>query len=203
MSIQSKQVVSWSDLSSMCYNTIINTCCNIDSYKNVPLTLQETQGQTVVYAQPTGWPYSKGTVYHYYYANPENLIQLVQASKVLEEWNDFMGKAGIDTKSRDIVKADQLGLAIGLYMEFMSLHLKPVYSRRKIYDTVESQSLFKGTKYVTGKIDPSYSIPHNKTIGPDSIQDNATVENIINKNITADKLLSSHENPVLNRNYLS
>ena len=148
MSISTNSVITWADLATKCYNAIVNTCCNIDSYKGVPTRLQNGNGYLAVKSLTVGISGSQSTQTFTWYGNGSNLVTIVTSSTVSSEWNNFLSAAGINARSNKVIQAKELGLVIGLYQQFLSYHLKPIYSRRQIYNTVEAQSTFSGTRYV-------------------------------------------------------
>lgn len=206
MSISAGNVITWSDFAATCYSAIVNACCNIDSFKNVPIRLQSGQGQFAVKTRTTGIPGSKSTQTFTWYANPSNGIALVTSANVINEWNTFLTAAGIDVRSNKIIQAKELGLVIGLYQQFMSYHLKPVYSRRQVYNTVESQTVFQGIRYITGTCTPKYTLT---AIDPSDVPEvfNTDITRIINESISHDGvswgMLDAENNPVIARCYLS
>lgn len=206
MSISAGYTITWSDFATTCYSAIVNACCNIDSFKNVPTRLQNGQGQFAVKTQTTGIPDSQSTQTFTWYANPSNGIALVTSANVISEWNTFLTAAGIDVRSNKIIQAKELGLAIGLYQQFMSYHLKPVYSRRQVYNTVESQTVFQGIRYITGTCTPKYVLT---AIDPSNIPEvtDADIISVVRQSFLHDGvnygMWDSEANPVIARCYLS
>lgn len=216
MSIISNSIMTWGDLSSNVVNSIKSICCNIDSFaEGVPERLKSGQSQAAVKtvgndksihrANPQRIVYETFT----YYANPSNLISIVATPTVIAEWNNFIASAGITVSHTDkVIQAKELGDLIGLFMRFMAYHVKPINSDRKIYDPVdEAQSTFRGCKYVTGEVTPDYSVtaisPSNIPVPDNDIihKDNGT--GIIDRNFTANRLLTHYDNPQAFRSYLS
>ena len=79
-------------------------------------------------------------------------------------------------------KAKEFSLIICLYMGFLSYHLKPIYSRRQIYNTIEAQSLFQGMQYISGTIKPIYKLretsdPSIPLINPDTYDSTQMIKN--------------------------
>jgi len=206
MSISVGNIITWSDFATACYSAIINTCCNIDSFKNVPTRLQSGQGQLAVKTQTTGVPGSQATQTFTWYANPSNGIGIVTSVNVANEWNTFLTAAGIDVRSNKIIQAKELGLSMGLYQQFMSYHLKPVYSRRQVYNTVESQAVFQGMRYITGTCTPKYTLT---AIDPSNIPDvtDADIISVVRQSFLHDGvnygMWDSEADPVIARCYLS
>ena len=206
MSISVGNIITWSDFATTCYSAIINTCCNIDSFKNVPTRLQSGQGQLAVKTQTTGVPGSQATQTFTWYANPSNGIAIVTSVNVANEWNTFLTAAGIDVRSNKIIQAKELGLSMGLYQQFMSYHLKPVYSRRQVYNTVESQAVFQGMRYITGTCTPKYTLT---AIDPSNIPDvtDADIISVVRQSFLHDGInygmWDSEADPVIARCYLS
>lgn len=185
MSINTNSIITWSDLATKCYNAIIDTCCNIDSFKNVPTRLQTGNAYLAVKNLTVGISGSQSTRTFTWYANGENLVAIVPSSTVRSEWTTFLTAAGIDVHSNKIIQGKELGLVIGLYQQFLSYHLKPIYSRRQIYNTVEAQSIFSGTRYITGTCTPKYTL---SGIDPANIPEvsNAEIQAMIRQNLFHD-----------------
>ena len=162
MSIATNSVITWADLTTTVLNSLKSACCNIDSFAvNIPTRLRSGQGQVAVKSHTTvltntaGDQSGKNMVTHTWYANPSNLISVVASSTVNSEWTAFLKAAGIDARSNKTISVEDLGLAVGLFQQFLSYHLKPVYTRRQIYDTIETNpGVFQGTKYITGTATP-------------------------------------------------
>lgn len=206
MAISTNSIITWADLTTKCYNAIINTCCNIDSFKNVPTRLQNGNGYLAVRSITVGISGSKSTQTFTWYGNGSNLVTIVASSTVSSEWNNFLSAAGINAHSNKVIQAKELGLAIGLYQQFLSYHLKPIYSRRQIYNTVEAQSTFSGTRYVTGTCTPKYTLTG---IDPSSIPEvtNDEIRSMIRQNLFHDGtnygMIDYENNPSVTRTTLS
>ena len=206
MAINTDSTITWADLTTKCYNAIINTCCNIDSFKSVPTRLQSGNGYLAVKSITVGISGSKSTKTFTWYGNGSNLVSIVSSSTVSSEWNTFLTNAGINTRSNKVIQAKDLGLAIGLYQQFLSYHLKPIYSRRQIYNTVEAQSTFVGTRYVTGTCTPKYKLT---AIDPGNIPEvtNAQIQEMIKQNIFHDGvnygIIDYENNPLPTKTTLS
>ena len=95
---------------------------------------------------------------------------------------------------------------MGLYQQFMSYHLKPVYSRRQVYNTVESQAVFQGMRYITGTCTPKYTLT---AIDPSNIPDvtDADIISVVRQSFLHDGInygmWDSEADPVIARCYLS
>lgn len=209
MAISSDSIITWADLTSVCYNAIINQCCNIDTYKSVPPKLQ--QDISIGQINPDnlrikvrdwtgiGIGGSGSTWTASWYANSENLVPLVSSSDVNTEWNTFLTAAGIDTRSTKVIQAQDLTLAIGLYMQFMAYHLKPIYSRRQIFNTIESQTLFTGTKYLTDTIlgtavTPKYTLTGIDPAAVPTVTDE-DIQTIVKNNMGDGRFWGNSSNP--------
>ena len=204
MSIASNSLITWADFSTTCLAAIKNVCCNIGSIaSNVPARLRSGQGAVTVYTQVRSRPSGatggdiQNSVYQVY--NPTNLISAVTEATVNAEWNTFLSAAGIDTRSNKIIQAQDFTLAVALYMQFMSFHIKPVYSRLQAYNTLDGSltNPFEGCKYITGTCTPDYTLT---AINPGNIPvvDNSDITNIINKNFQKSRLLTRYNNPLPN-----
>lgn len=156
MSITTNSVITWTDLTTTVLNAIKGACCNIDSFAvNVPTRLRSGQGQVAVKSITCSSGPAVASKTHTWYANPSNLISVVASSTVDSEWTAFLKAAGIDARSNKTINVEDLGFAVGLFQQFMSYHLKPVYTRRQIYNTLETNpGVFQGTKYITGTATP-------------------------------------------------
>lgn len=166
MAISTNSTITWSDLTATVLSSLKNTCCNIDSFAtNVPTRMRSGQGQVAVKSHTTvltntaGDQGGKTMVTHKWYANPSNLISVVSTSTVESEWTAFLTAAGINSKSNKTLNAEELCLAVGLFQQFMSYHLKRVQTRRQVYNTLETNpGVFSGTKYVTGACTPKTTL---------------------------------------------
>ena len=203
MSIAQNSLITWSDLSAKCLSSIKSICCNIGSYaSNVPSRLRSGQGAVTVAsvtAGKVGGGSNIGAPFTYYWdASPRSgLIGIVTAATVDSEWNSFLNAAGIkiDSRTNKLVSARDLAYTIGLFMEFMSYHVKPVYSRRQIYNTIESQSVYQGCKYISGSFTPAYTLTPIEPSGNAEIDDSA-VTTIIDRNLNAWWMMQKCNNPV-------
>lgn len=206
MSLAAGQIITWTDLSTTCLNSIKNVCCNIDSYKNVPGVLQQNAGQVNVHITTTGVPGSKATQNFYYYANPQNTIPLVTFATVNSEWTTFLSAAGINTRSNTVVQTCDFGKVMGLYMQFMGHHLKHVHCRLQIYN----KGIFTGTKYLddatVGHLTPKYTLtpiePGNIPETTDNDITNIVLNTLQNPGLNWG-IMDTSGNPIVNRNYLS
>lgn len=184
MSIATNQLVTWSDFTAACLTAMKNVCCNIDSLSSVPTRLRSGQGQMAV-KQVTAARTGGGTqepITYTWYANPANLIAQVSSSTVNSEWTTFLSAAGINARSDKVCQGKDLALAVGLFQQYLAAHVKRVYSRRQVYNTTESQTVFQGCKYITGTITPKYTL---SGIDPSSVPDitNSDIQNIVNQAI--------------------
>lgn len=174
-------MMTWSSFAQTCYDAIVNTCCNIDSYDGVPSNLQSTQGTANIHTiSDIGISRSKSKKSATWTATPHTLISLVSSTDVESEWHTFLTQAGVNVRSDKVIQAQEIGLLIGLYMQFMAFHLKPVYSRRQIFS--ESSVVFQGTQYKTGIVIPDYTLT---PIELDNVPDvtNEDIQTIISKNL--------------------
>lgn len=208
MSIATGSVITWSDLTTLMLNSLKSVCCNIDSFaSNVPTRLRSGQGQVAVKSLTSSVSGGASAKTNYWYANPSNLITTVTSATVDSEWTTFLSAAGINSRSTKIMQAKDLSLTVGLFQQFMSYHLKPVYSRRQIYNTLETNpGVFQGTKYITGTCTPKYTLT---AIEPGNIPQvtDSDITNIINQSIYTPGsnwgMLDYTNNPNLHRCYLS
>lgn len=207
MSIINNSIMTWSDLTATVVSSIASICCNVDSFaSNVPARLRSGQGQVAVYTTTTQRAKPQRVAYETwtYYANPSNLISTVASSTISAEWNNFCASAGINiSHNGKVIQGKELGDLIGLYMQFMAGHVKPIYSNRKIYNTIDGgQSTFQGCKYVAGTIIPDYSLT---SISPSNIPipSNSDVNTIISHDFAANRLFTRHDDPKIFRSYLS
>lgn len=193
-------MITWSAFAQTCYDAILDTCCNIDTFKGVPSNLQSTQGTANVYTiSDIGISRSKSKKSATWTATPHDLISLVTSTTVENEWHTFLTQAGVDVRSNKVIQAQEIGLLIGLYMQFMAFHLKPIYSRRQIFNA--STVLFQGTQYKSGDIFPNYTLtPVELNNIPDVT--NVDIQDIVRKNLgdgesdwTKYILFSAYNNP--------
>lgn len=206
MSLAAGQIITWTDLSTTCLNSIKNVCCNIDSYKNVPDVLQQNTGQVNVHTIATKTLDGKVIHNFYYYANPQNTIPLVTFATVNSEWTTFLSAAGINTRSNKVVQACDFGKAMGLYMQFMGHHLKHVHCRLQIYN----RGIFTGTKYlgdaIVGRLTPKYTLtpiePGNIPETTDNDITNIVLNTLQNPGLNWG-IMDTNSNPIVNRHYLS
>lgn len=210
MSIATNSLITWADFSTTCLAAIKSVCCNISgttAWNNVPARLKSGQGATVVYTQTrtrpsgtTGGSFPSSD----YTATPVNLISAVTEASINSEWNTFLSSAGIDARSNKIIQAKDFTLAVALYMQFMSFHIKPVFSRLQVYNTIDGalSNPFQGNKYITGICTPDYT---QAGINPGSIPDitNSDITNIIAKSFQANRLFTRYDNPVNHKSTLS
>lgn len=208
MSIATGQIITWSDFTGSVLSSIKSVCCNIDNVNNVPTRLRSGQGQVAI-----GWVTTSvnagGTAQTFtYYANPAaNLISAVSTSTVESEWSTFLSAAGANARSGKIIQALDLSKAMGLFMQFMSYHLKPVHSRRQIYNNLDgAQSVYSATKYVTGTVTPKYTLTAIEPSNIPTVSDNdistMICQNIINSGINWG-VLAAGDDPKPYRCYLS
>lgn len=208
MSIATGQTITWTDITSSLLSSLKSVCCNIDSFASgVPTRMRSGQGQVNVRYITTTVNAGGGAQTFTYKANPVNLISTVSTNTVNSEWSTFLSSAGINARSNKIVQAKDFGLAMGLIQQFMSYHLKPVCTRRQIYNTLETNpGIFYGTKYVTGTCTPKYTLT---PVEPGNIPDtnNSDITNIIDNCIFNPGanwgMLDATNNPIPYRCYLS
>jgi len=222
MSIGTGQVITWNDFTSYILTAITTTCCNVGSSypSGFPARLKSGQGSVAVKTIPTtsggSYGHNHGNRWSQqnfnFYANPSNLVSLVSPTTITNsggtgEWDVFLKNAKIDSRSNKLIQAKDFGLAIGLFMQFLSYHLKPVYAKMKIYATLESVSTYSGTKYVTGTVSPKYQLNGVDPSGtiPEVTNNDITVlteENFMNRGINWG-MFDACYNPVNYRAYLS
>lgn len=211
MAIAANSLITWADLTTTALNAIKSACCNIDSFAvNVPTRLRSGQGQVAVKSISCSTGPAVAAKTHTWYANPSNLISVVPLSTVNSEWTTFLTAAGINTRSNKTLNAEELCFAVCLFQQFMSSHLKPVYTRRQIYDTLETNpGVFQGTKYVTGTVTPK-KVLSAITPGVMTELTNADITStygILRESIYHDRsnygLFDKENNPVVYRCYLS
>lgn len=208
MSIATNSIITWSEFSTTCLTAIKAKCCNIGNFaSDVPARIKSGQGQVTVQTQTRSRPsgQSGGTIQtSYYYANPSNLVSTVTEATVNSEWNTFLSAAGINARSDKVIQARDLSLAISLYMQFMSYHLKPIYTRLQIYNTVDGarSAPYEGTKYVSGTCTPDYTL---SGVNPGSIPDitNANIQDMVAKAFQVNRLFTRYDNAATYRSYLS
>ena len=211
MSIATGQTITWTDITTSLLSSLKSVCCNIDSYaSNVP-TRMRSNTTTVVKSITTSVNAGGRAQTHSYRAFVTNNITTVTTAKVNSEWSTFLSAANINTRSNKIIQAKDFGLAMGLVQQFMSYHLKPVCTRRQIYNTLETNpGIFYGTKYVEGTCTPKYTLT---PIEPSNIPDvnNSDIENVIKNSIVNYNssgtylnggMLSATDNPIPYRSYL-
>lgn len=228
MSLLKNNLISWAsktnvtvdDFIDTCLNAMIGVCCNVGAYSSdVPAKLRSGQGRVEVKRYSVGG--DKDWREAVWYADTANLISIVSRDTVVDEWKAYMVNAGIMKYDADnnfvanrtdkILSQKDLQLAIGLFMRFMSYHVKPVYSARQVYNTAETQVVFKGNKYVTGTItvpdaEKIYgnSVPEQQLILDSDLVDNNAPGKILNYGFNPDQLMKKYtsNNPV-SRCYLS
>jgi len=210
MTLAVNNIVTWADFASICLNSIKSVCCNIDSYSSdVPARLKSSAATTTVKSITTsksggnsGW--KNAPITYSWNVRPYNTISIVYTSTVNSEWNTFLNAANINSRSNKVISPHDFTLAVGLYMQFMSFHIKPIYSRRQAYNTVESQSVWQGCKYVSGTCNPSYTLGANAIITQtgQTSTNNAQIQSDINNNIDAYRLFRRYDNPSITRHIL-
>lgn len=205
MSIAQNSLITWEDLSNTVVNAIKGACCNVDAFaSNVPARLKNGTATktttiwdfwTTVPNNVAGNASGQTSRHHIFYAinkpNSEranNLIAVVTESTVKSEWSTFLNSAGINTTSRTgkIIQAKELGLAIGLFQQFLSYHVKPVHSRGQIFSQAktnpQTQSEFRGMKYITGTCTPKYQLtPIEPTSVP--VVQPSDITNLVNQDV--------------------
>lgn len=206
MSISSNSIITYNDFIAKALSEMKAVCCNIDSFKSdVPNTIRSTYTSTVTRSVTAGG--ANGTagnaggataITHSWTITGYNKVSTVPTATVESEWTTFLAAAGINTRTnpdlgRKIIQAHDLGLIMGLLEQFMSYHLKPIYSRREAYN---EGTVYQGTKYVTGTVTPKYTGLNG--IDPSSIPDvtNNNITDMINKGFTANELIKKYSNPV-------
>ena len=217
MSIATGQIITWSELTDSVLNAIQAACCNVGAIASgVPSRMKDTSGVVAVKTFTTNQEGSLGAGHPNvwsqqqlkFYAHPSNKISLVATGTITNssktgEWDTFLSSAHIDSRSNKIIQAKDLGKAVGLFQQFMSYHLKPVYGRLEVYGTLESIATFSGTKYMTntelgGACNPKYDLPPVEPSTDPDVTDsdiqNLTYDNFINQNLNWG-VMSSSENP--------
>lgn len=201
------QIITWSQFASTCYDAIIAQCSNIGGYNSIPGRIRDTQTTnrvTVRQITNIGIANSKTKWSAAWYANPRNLISYVNRTDIQTEWNNFLSAAGIDSRSNELIKAKELGLTISLYMQFLSYHLKPIYSRRQIYDTVDgAQSVFQGIRYKTGTVTPYFKLKGTGAIDPDDYPTLNLVKSNYMLESTSWAMFDSYGDPIHPWSYLT
>lgn len=208
MAINTNYIVTWTDLAKICYDAMISVCCNIDNVNNVPFRLREGNGGriTVHSINGIGIRGSKAKWNTAWYGEGANLISSVSALKVNSEWDAFLTAAGINSRSNKVLQAKEIGLLVGLYQQFLAFHLKPVYSIREVYKTVEPQELFRGTRYVPGECIPKYTLTGIDPNNVPTISDTDIVEVLRQAIYRPDVdwgMLDSISNPMVSKSFLS
>lgn len=199
MPIITNNVITWNEMNATCLEAIVNMCCNIGTSfpSSIPQKMRAGTGREIVKSiQTQAYTYN-------FYANPTSgLISMVPRSTVDNEWNTFLRLAFSDDPSdptlsnyraNKTMTARELGLTIGLYMQFMSYHVKLVNTKRKIYNTIQQQSEFFGCKYVTGSITPKYTLNTSEN-APIPELSSSDVTNILSQNFTPSQLMYSYNN---------
>lgn len=219
--IANGKTITWSDFTNSCIEALKNVCCNIGtSYASgVPSQIKNGAGKTHVHQIVTSVGAGGSPVTHNWYANPSNLITLVPVNTVNNEWTAFLSAAGISARSNKIIQAKELGLALGLFQQYLAYHVKRVYTRIGAYNTnaITSGSAgtayncvaygaYQGNKYVSGTCTPKYKLT---AIEPSNIPTvtNGEITNLINQAIywpgNNYGMLNSTGNPSVFRSYLS
>lgn len=221
MSIASNSIITYNDFTTALLSAIKSVCCNIDAFaSNIPARLRSGTAQytniksittSVTNVGATNGPTSSAIqTFTWRARNDTNLISIVTTSTINNEWNAFISAAGIaeNSRSNKVIQAKDLGLMMGLVQQFMSYHLKPVNSKRKIFNTISGNTEveFKGTKYITGTCSPKYTLT---PIDPSNIPEvtNNEITTTISQNIINDGInwgiISKGENPSVHRCYVS
>lgn len=214
MAISSGNTITYTDLTNACLSAMKNVCCNIDTFaSNVPTKLKSGQGQVTVKTMTTSVSAGGVAQTYYWYANGSNLISVVSSSVVNSEWSTFLSEAGINARSNKVCQAKEVGIIIGLFQQFLAHHVKRVYSRRQVYNTVESQSVFQGSRYLpdswVGKCTQKYDPNKVPAIEPSNIPDvtNNEITDMINQAIYWPSnnwgMLDNTNNPVVTKCTLS
>lgn len=195
MSISANQVMTWSDFATTCFNSMKSVCCNIDSYSSsVPSLIRSTSSTTVrsinctradgSVAQTVSWT-----------ASMSNPVTTVSSSTVQSEWNTYLSNAGINTRSNKVIQLVDMCRAFALYKNFMAYHLKPIYSRRTVYNTSSygTQAVFQGVQYKTGSLTPAFTLtPIEQSSIPEMTNTNFTTA--LNNNIDSVNLMRRYQN---------
>lgn len=209
MAISANSIITWADFATRCYNAMVSACCNIDSFKSVPARIQSGSARVAVKTiSNIGTAGSESKWSATWYANPGNQISVVGSSTVSSEWNAFLSTAGINTRSNQLVKGKELGLAVALYMQFLSFHVKPVYARRQIYNTLETNSgIFQGMQYkpnsVVGTLSPYYKLSGSGAINPDTYDPVILAKNNYMLEGTTWAMFTAYDNPIHPYSYLN
>lgn len=196
MAISTDNILTWQDFANTCLNAIKSVCCNVDNVNTVPsylrsgtATVRLSTTTPITYKVPQEDTGDTRTTYYYgWNAVPKSgLISAVAASTINSEWNTFLSAAGINSRSNQLISAKEFTLAVGLYMQFMSYHVQPVFFRGQIYG---QNNQFKSNKYVTGTLTPTYTLSA-VTESNASISD-SDLTNIVNRNFNASQLMRHH-----------
>lgn len=210
MSISSNSIITYDDFIAKALSEMKAVCCNIDSFKSdVPEKIRSTYTSTVTRSVTA--PGNNGTagdangataITHTWTITGYNKVSVVPLSDISNsngtgEWDVFLAAAGINTRTdpnlgRKIIQAHDLGLIMGLLEQFLSYHLKPIYSRREAYG---EGTVYQGTKYVKGTVTPKYTI---NGIDPSDIPEvtNSNITDMINKGFTTSELIKRNSNPL-------
>jgi hypothetical protein len=193
MTISRGNLITWSDLTDRLLVTLKSVCCNIDSYKSdVPSRLRVgTPASTAVRYITTTNVTGSGSVQTFtFYANnggSNNLIPIADTNVIRTEWENFLSAAHIDTRSNKVINFKDFGLVTGLISQFMAFHLKPINSKRQIFNTIETQSEYNGTKYLDDTAIGATCIPKydSSPVDPTDIPvvTDDDIQNIVNQNI--------------------
>ena len=224
MAIATDSRITWSELTTSVLNSIKSVCCNIDTFAaNVPNNLRYGTASDI-----NVWDYTTSGSGHLFAAQRYifiskyniNLISTVPTSTVNSEWSSFLTAAGINAHSNKLIQANEFGLAIGLCSQFMSYHLKRVYSKRQLISGLTQRDstwysgdgvLFQGTKYVSGIIggvalSPKYTLSGIQPSLPVPVVTDANITSTVRQNIIHDGtnygILDRESQPVLHRVYI-
>lgn len=192
MAISRGNLITWVELTDRLLATLKTVCCNIGSYKSdVPSRLRVgTPVSTAVKSittTATGWGSPQTFTFYANNGGNNNLIPIVDVNTIQSEWDTFLSAAHINARSNKVINFKDFGLVTGLISQFMAFHLKPINSKRQIFNTVEAQSEYNGTKYLDNNAIGSACIPKydSSPVDPTDIPvtTDEDIKNIVDQNI--------------------
>lgn len=193
--------ITWGDFATKCLAAMKAACCNINSFQSdVPSQIRSGAATSrVVYTQNC-YVTSSGALQasFNYTCNASNLITTVAESTVNSEWNAYLSSIGVTNNTNKLISIQYFTLAMALYKNFLSHHVKPVYSRRNVYQTVDgTQAVWQGSQYkpdsIVGVCPKAFSLPDlNNPQEPT----NAIITDVINRNIDTTYLMRKNNNAI-------
>ena len=208
MALQNNNLITWSDLTSTFLNSLVSACCNVDGYSSdVPAKLRAGQARVQVHSTRVGDHDDWQDVA--WFADTTNLISIVNRNgtdSVTTDWNNFLTAANITSRMNKIVAAKDLELAVADFMQFLSYHVKPICSMRKIYQEVETPYLYKANQYVSvgSNPTPAYVIG-GSSVPEQQVMADSDVANILSNGFNIAQLMEKYNrtNPKIPTCYLS